>query len=220
MDDAAPGALPRRRSRSRLRDRLLPPLTLVAAGLWAWGAGEVADHVRHINTARGIASLLTPRAEVHGGRHDATPAVRPLMSFLPMFGPPLSPAEAAARQRLHQQIGHVEGVVTTWLRAMYGVAGFLAAIGLFAWATRWKRPLFLTSAIVILVSAAGTFAAMRHLMDPDRGGLAPLSLWTHVAVLVVQTGYGWILLGAYLRKPRGATDPVSTGSPTGSQAIL
>jgi NADH:ubiquinone oxidoreductase subunit K len=175
------------------------------AALWAGSAQYIADYVRTMNSARLIGMLMTSGMDPQEDEESALPG-RSLFQRPPPAGSPQAERRAQQRrenlEQQQKQIAYVEVVVFIWERIMYAVAGFLALVGLFSLRGKTVRLLHLLAAGCLLLSPAITLIAMSLLINPERGGMPPLSLWTYVIVIATQSTYGLVLLAAYTRKPQ------------------
>ena len=175
----------------RLRDRLFIVLTANVALLWAWGAWGVSqEYVLTPNSARFLLAMLMPASEADSGSAITT---------TPNALPEETPRER--RQRIERQIGTVEVIIYVWRRVMLGVVVVLELAALLSALTRWYRPLHLTAAVVMLLATVGTMVALRLLMSPAYGGMAPLAWQTHAYVAGAQLAYPILLLLAFGPKP-------------------
>ena len=180
------------------RDWILAVLPLVVAGAWAFGTYKVASHVKTINLARLIGAAMT------GGLTDeqAVPRMQhsQVFPFVPAPSPHRTPEEIEAFKRNREQIAYVEGVVYIWETAMYWMVRFLITVGIVSLLAGWSRGLHLMAAVVILLSTSVTMIGFNFLVDPEKGGLPPLSVWTHILVASIQSSYGVVLLIAFVPK--------------------
>ena len=185
----------------RRRNRVFAILTLIFAAAWAGATWKVAGHIKTINLARLVGAAMT------GSIADkpSVPRLRSnqLFPYIPVPSSQITEQEIESAKRIREQIAYVEGVVYVWETSMYLMVRFLVMTGLVSLMAGWARPLHLTAAILILLSTVGTLIGLDFLIDPDRGGLPRLSIWTHVMVAVVQSAYGVVLLAAFACKPKG-----------------
>jgi hypothetical protein len=171
------------------------------AGAWALGTDKVAGHVKTINFARMVGAAMT-------GGMTGQPAVPRLRSnqifpFAPPPPPQRTPEEIEAFKKNREQIAYAEGVVYLWETFMYWMVRFLVMVGIVSLLAGWARGLHLMAAVVILLSTAATLIGLNFLIDPEKGGLPRLSIWTHIIVAAIQSAYGVVLLIAFARKATG-----------------
>ncbi|MBI4581734.1 MAG: hypothetical protein HY718_18705 [Planctomycetes bacterium] len=114
-------------------------------------------------------------------------------------------------ERLTRATAHAETIVFVWERVMYGVAAVLGLAGVVGLATSWVRVSHLIAAIVVLLSAVGTIVGMRLLVSPDGGAFHELSVKSYVVAGVVQSLYGWVLLGVFRLRPAGTKTSTVAG---------
>lgn len=213
------------------RRTILPCMTLVVAGALAWGAHYWADRVRYVNSYRTTAGLLAASLVASSSSTHGAPTTGQAGGALPMlrfpFPPPnvdTAPADArsdddaasappstenlpSVREVLRQS-GYLETLVYLWERIMWGAAAVIAALAVLSLLTRWGRALHLVAAILLLLSTAVTLAVLIKLVDPLGGGLPALPLQTYLAVAVVQSAYGWLLIVVF----RWKASPGCTGT--------
>jgi hypothetical protein len=208
-----------------MRDRLIPPISLLMACLCAWGTWRVASEVRAYNSNRAVGGLLA--AGMMGGKHDksaSAPVVNertglPWLSFPPMEPPvevnaanpsgtpeiapePVELVRPLPMSELTAASAAAEVIVHVWERIMYGVAALLATAGLIGVLSRWVRGPHLIAAAIILLSTLGTLIGMRMLVDPSRGAFHSLPLESYLLAGIGQAGYGVVLLATFARKQR------------------
>ncbi|UCD29066.1 MAG: hypothetical protein JSV03_00860 [Planctomycetota bacterium] len=190
----------------RRRDRIFAVLTMIIAIAWAVTAYKLAEHVKSINTARLLGAAMT------GGLTDRSsiPRMQPnqVIPYLPAPPPGKSQAEIQTAQTIKQQIAYAEVIIHAWEISMYCVAEFLVLVGIVSLITRWARGLHLFAAVVIILSTIATLAAMIFLIDPEKGGLHPLSIWSYVIAASIQSAYGIILFIAFAPKPKSSAASV------------
>jgi hypothetical protein len=174
----------------RLRDRLFPVLTAAIALLWAWAAVYVADYVGTMNTARAIGALMAPGAGLPfiPGAFNTPPSAAP-------------PTPIAQRRQLNNQIATVEIVTYIWRRAMLVVGILLELAAILSAITARVRLWHLIATTLILASTAATLVGLWLLIQPQWGGMPPLSQITYILTAAVQSVYGIVLLIAFARKP-------------------
>jgi len=182
----------------RVRDRVFPILTLVVALAWALSTWKISRHMGSINFARTLLAAMTPQ----------TPGTQPAVRLPPNPLFPVGPAVALPRDKPETEVSrrspppffYVEGVVYVWEKVMYGVAGLLGLVGILSLSRRLVRGLHLIAGGVILLSTVGTLVGMYLLSAPDKGGLQPLWIGTHILVALVQSAYGVAVLLAFARR--------------------
>lgn len=208
----------------RLRDRLIPPISLLMAVLCAVGTWKISAEVRAYNSNRAVGGMLA--AGMMAGKNDrpaSAPAVNertglPWLTFPPVpppeeTGDPEStgvselPAEpervrVLPMSELTRASAAAEVIVYYWERALYGVAAVLALAGLTGVFSRRVRGPHLLAAVVILLSTVGTLVGMRMLVDPNRGAFHDLPLASYLLAGMGQGAYGVLLLVAFARKAR------------------
>lgn len=206
----------------RLRDRLIPPISLLMAVLCAAGTWKIAAEVRAYNSNRAIGGMLA--AGMMAGKDDrptSAPAVNERTGLPWLTFPPVPPPEetddpestgeftgAPERVRvlpmseLTRASAAAEVIVYYWERALYGVAAVLAVAGLTGVFSRRVRGPHLLAAVVILLSTVATLVGMRMLVDPSRGAFHDLPLASYLLAALGQGAYGVLLLVAFARKTR------------------
>ena len=191
------------------RDWIFAVLTLVIALGWAFGTDIVAGHVKTMNSARFLGAVMT------GSITDqpTVPRLRSnqLIPFAPAPPPGRTPEDIEAFKKNQEQIAYTEGVVYVWETFMYWMVRFLVMVGVVSLLAGWARGLHLTAAVVILLSTAATLIGFNFLIDPEKGGMPRLSIWTHIIVAAVQSAYGLVLVIAFARKATGK--PASVTQP-------
>lgn len=172
----------------RLRDRLLPVLTVTVAAALAVGAERAADYVGSMNSARVLGAWLSG---MHRQSHEAA------------GGEPLDTPAPPSPEELRQQVGTVEVVVIAWRWSVRITAGLLwltAVVG--AWTGSPRRSQLVAAGLLIL-STILTLTGLAVLTRPQWGGMDPLPTATYVLVGAVQSCYAWVLLIAFARRPGG-----------------
>jgi len=219
-------------SRKRpLRYKLVPVLTLLIAGLWAWAGWQQARAVEKVNSARILGMVFSGSAlreldqeageleNESAGDHERpsrtapeppAPTRSPLFPGLQLEPEIPSPEERRAIRKLEEQIVFTEGVIYVWKRGMFGVAALVGGLGLIGIATRYVRRPHLFASAVMLAAMVTTLIGMQLLESPEGGGLEPLSIWSHIIVGVSMSAYPVILIVLLARKPK----PESTAAPS------
>ena len=127
---------------------------------------------------------------------------RPVSSLIPAPSSQITEKENDSAKRIKEQIAYVEGIVYVWETFMYWFVRFLVMTGIVSLGAGWTRPLHLMAAGIILLSTVGTLIGLNFLVDPEKGGLPRLSIWTHIMAAAAQSIYGIVLLIAFIGKPK------------------
>lgn len=202
----------------RVRDRVIPVMSLVVAGLFSVATWQVAGRVREYNSQRAVGGLIVAGLMAHPAANGTSTVNErtglPWLSFPP--GAASGPADAEianepageatsdvrplSMPELTRATGQAEAVVWAWERALYCTAGIVALAGLIGLLTRWVRGPHLVAAVAIILSTVGTVVAMRVLVDPARAAFHPLPLESYMLAAVCQAAYGLVLSVAMIRK--------------------
>lgn len=180
----------------RLRDRLLPVLTVTIAAALVVGAERAADYVGSMNSARVLGAWLS-------GMHRQSQPTTGVSADTPA---PPSP------DQLKSQVATVEVVIVVWRWAMRVTGGLLWLAAVVGACRRSPRGSQLLAAGLLLISTGLTLASLVILTRPDWGGMEPLSPLTYVLVGGVQSLYAWVLLIAFARAPH-TTVRLETAAP-------
>lgn len=221
MDDARHISADRT-NRRRLRDRVLPWITLLVAVGWVVAARQIAPRVREYNANRAFLGAMT--AAMVGSRPAtaSAPAVSPRtglpwISFPP--APDSQPSEPSAASasttpggpsalaplppdQLIRATAFAESAVYVWERLVYGVAVAAALAAVVGTLFGRVRIPHLLAAAAMCLGTLGTLIVMGLLVDPARGAFHPLGLEAHLLAALAGLLYPLVLLIAFARKPR------------------
>lgn len=172
----------------RFRDRLFLVLTANMAWVFVVGAPWLIEksQILQVNSTRWFIPLMMPGAaagDSEGGL-DAE----------------------GFKHLVDEQVPFVEAVVEGWKRGMWVVAGLIGLCALLAALTGRSRMFQLPASVFILLSTIGTLVVIQLLVHPDYGGMEPLPIRSHVYVALGQSVYGWLLLAAFIRRPKARAD--------------
>ena len=167
------------------RARLFGLLNVVLAPVWCLVAYRVFRHILHLEFVA-IMSLALGAGMGAGADHGA------------------------GQQSINP--GVVEGTAHIWLVLMYAAGAVTLLGGLVGLLARPSgRRWLLAAGISILASAALTLAGMWVLIR--WGGFPPtVKPLGYLVIALVQSLYGWILLAAFLRRPRPMAQLLAFGA--------
>ncbi|MDM8006882.1 MAG: hypothetical protein QUV05_12140 [Phycisphaerae bacterium] len=186
-----------------LRDRMFAVLTAnvamaFALAGWYWAEKQVLP----VNTARVLeihilqTGLRIRTDHWNSGRMGATgPSTDPVGRRKQDITQDLKDTEQQIAA-LTKQIGTTAVIAYAWKYLMYLAAAFLEVAAVLSTTHRGRRA-HLAAGWVVLVSTICTLVAMRLLVHPSFGGMESLSIRSYLYIVLMQGGYGVILLLAY-----------------------
>ncbi|HOA72119.1 MAG TPA: hypothetical protein PL151_05635 [Phycisphaerae bacterium] len=226
---------PAERPQRRRRDRFVPLVSLIVAGLFVCVAWTIAAKAREYNSNRAVGGLLVAgMLSAKNAETTSAPAINE-RTGLPWLSLPAIPSEPSGEpapvgtkhdrsafeppalpfRELSRASASAEVIIHTWECVVYAVAGVSAVAGLIGLFSRWVRGPHLLAAALILLSTVGTLVAMRLLVDERAGAFHALPLLSYLLAAAGQSLYGIVLVALFARKDRalpGGTAPDGRGA--------
>jgi hypothetical protein len=198
----------------RVRDRVFPVLTLIVAVAWIVASLWIARYVDRLNQERFIAGTMAA-----GATDDSSGGGSGISSLFRFDPKPPSPQRTDKMARLKEQFGWTQEIVRIWRQIMLGIGGFLICVGVLSVFRGLIRVMHLLAGFAVIGGTMVSVIALNLLVDPEAGGLPPLSRWTPVLIALVQGFYGVVLFIAFARRGRvAATIVADNGCRSGSGA--
>lgn len=181
---------------------MVPILTIIVAGFWAWGAAAAVKHTGSVNTTRALLMFMTPSSMPASNPYIQGRPSHNIFSVLAGAAATVTPEQRAAQELLQRQIGITEGILLVWKWCMWGLAALFVLLALAGMATKTSRGCHWAIALLMLLGVAGTIVGMRMMQSPAWGGMPPLSRLSYLLVGLIQGAYAGVLIVAYASSNR------------------